>query len=88
MRRNGDTEQTLVWWTNEHTARADTDFIPVPREAATTTSGDVLLIPLVNDNLPELDESFFVNVGIRPEGQGAVEQIATIRVDIVDDDLR
>ena len=36
LRRNGDTELTLVWWTNEHTARADTDFIPVPREAATT----------------------------------------------------
>jgi hypothetical protein len=88
LERNGDPEQTLVWWTSEHTARADTDFIPVPRQAANTASGDVLLISLVNDNLPELDESFFVNVGFRAEGQGAIEQVATIRVDIVDDDLR
>lgn len=88
LRRNGDAAQPLVWWTSEHTARADTDFIPVPRQAGNTVSGDVLLIPLVNDNLPELDESFFVNVGVRHEGQGAVESIATIRVDIVDDDLR
>jgi hypothetical protein len=79
----------LIWWTSEDSASADTDFISVEQQtvADVSTEGDsVLHIPLVNDSLPEPRESFFVNLGIRDPQQGRIERIATVRVDIIDDD--
>lgn len=79
----------LIWWTSEDSARADTDFISVEQQAVAdvSTEGDsVLYIPLVNDSLPEPRESFFVNLGVRDFQQGRIERIATVRVDIIDDD--
>ena len=52
----------------------------------TNEGNDVLHIPLVNDYLPEPPESFFVNLGIHDTQQGHIERIATVRVDIIDDD--
>jgi len=77
----------LVWWTSEHSARADDDFIAVPQQSlAGYSSTEVLHVPLVDDNLPESRESFFVNFGRHDAAQGRIERIATVRVDIVDDD--
>ena len=77
----------LVWWTSEHTARADADFVAVPEQLVDSAAGDTLTIQLVNDDVPEEPESFYVDVGVRqPEGQ--IERIASTRVDIVDDDPR
>jgi hypothetical protein len=80
----------LIWWTSEHTANADKDFISVEQQtmADVSVGGSYMLhIPLVNDNLPEPPESFFVNLGHRGPQQGQIERIATVRVDIIDDDL-
>jgi len=79
----------LIWWTSEDSAIADTDFISVEQQtvADVSTEGDsVLYIPLVNDSLPEPRESFFVSLGVRDPQQGRIERIATVRVDIIDDD--
>ena len=85
-RRNGDSTP-LVWWTSEHTARADADFIAVPQQPLPDGAYDgALHIPLVNDDVPESRESFFVNFGRPDVAQGHIERIATVRVDIVDDD--
>jgi hypothetical protein len=79
----------LVWWTSEHTANNDMDFISMPQRDlpdVSTEDSYVLLIPLVNDSLPEPPESFFVNVGFRDTQAEQFRRIATIRVDIIDDD--
>lgn len=85
----GYSELPLVWWTSEHLARADEDFIAVPQQrlpAAANDGDSTLLVPLINDSVPEPPESFFVSLGFLDAGQGRIERIATIRVDIVDDD--
>ena len=85
----GDSLAGLVWWTSEHTADADTDFIAVQQQAADLFPGDdVLHVPLVNDSLSEPRESFFVNFGREDTLTGQVERVATVRVDIIDDDSR
>ena len=43
---------------------------------------------LAAKRMPELNESFFVNLGLRNTEDGKIERIATVRVDIIDDDLR
>ena len=80
----------LFWWTSEHTAKSDEDFVPIKQQAiadASIEGSNMLHIPLVNDGLPEPRESFFVNFGLRNTQQGQVELVATVRVDIIDDDL-
>jgi hypothetical protein len=80
----------LIWWTSEHTANAETDFIAVEKQTmadASIADGNMLFVPLVNDDLPEAPESFFVNFGLRDSQQGQIERIALVRVDIIDDDL-
>jgi hypothetical protein len=85
----GESLAGLVWWTSEHTADADTDFIAVQQQAADLFPGDdVLHVPLVNDSLSEPRESFFVNFGREDTLTGQVERVATVRVDIIDDDSR
>ena len=80
-------EKPLVVWTSSHTARADSDFIGMENLVASRSSGsDVVHIPLVNDSLPEPRESFFVNFGLHDDRAGHIQRIATVRVDIVDDD--
>jgi serine/threonine protein kinase len=79
----------LIWWTSEHSASADTDFISVEQQTVTDVSAEgdsVLHIPLVNDSLPEPQESFFVSLGVRDPQHGRIERISTVRVDIIDDD--
>jgi hypothetical protein len=78
---------SLFWWTSDHTAVSDADFIAVPYQLADIgPGGDAFLVPLVNDAIPESSESFFVNFGIRDAAEGRLDRIATVRVDVVDDD--
>jgi hypothetical protein len=82
--------EPIVWWTSGHTASAEVDFISMERMMAANTlspDDDVLHIPLVNDDVPEPPESFFVNFGLRDARLGRIERVATVRVDILDDDL-
>jgi len=85
-----DSETPLIWWTSEHTANTDKDFISVKQKTmanVSTEDSHTLHVPLVDDSVPEPRESFFVNVGFRNTHQGQIERIATVRVDIIDDDL-
>jgi hypothetical protein len=78
------------WWTSEHTANADKDYISIDQETMVGASFDessMLHIPLVDDSLSEPRESFFVNIGLLDTQQGQIERIAVVRVDIIDDDL-
>jgi len=88
---NTNSTTQLTWWTSEDTANADQDFIAVQQRIMTDAlleDGNTLHIPLINDSMPELNESFFVNLGLRNTEDGQIERIATVRVDIIDDDLR
>jgi serine/threonine protein kinase len=79
----------LLWWTSAQTATADEDFIAVQLQDVTNASsedGILLHVPLVNDSFAEPQESFFVYVGFRNAEQGQIERIATVRVNIIDDD--
>lgn len=86
LRRNGEAKLPLVWWTSDSTARAENDYVAMPEQVVNAGPGEMLHIPLVDDNVPEQRESFYVDIGIR-DRQGQIERIATVRVDIDDDDL-
>ena len=88
--RSDKSDTPLIWWTSEHTADADKDYISITQKTVADRSfneGGVLHIPLVDDSLPEPRESFFVNIGRLNPQQGQIERIAAVRVDIIDDDL-
>ncbi|MBU2676221.1 MAG: protein kinase [Gammaproteobacteria bacterium] len=88
--RTQNSATPLIWWTSEHTANADQDFISVEQQTLADVSiedSNMLYVSLVNDNLPEPPESFFISLGFRNTQQGQIERIATVRVDIIDDDL-
>jgi hypothetical protein len=88
--RSGDTrnESTVVWWTTPGTAHQDDDYVSSGRQTATLPPGATtarLLIPLVNDNLREPDETFTVHIGDRPHG-AVTAGAKTARVTLYDDD--
>jgi hypothetical protein len=90
LRYNANSTTQLTWWTSEDTAISDQDFIAVKQQLATDASladGNILHIPLINDSVPEPRESFYVNLGRLNTERGAIELVATVRVDIIDDDL-
>lgn len=90
LQLNTNSTTELTWWTSAGTAIADRDFIAVQQRIVTNASledGNVLHISLINDGVPESRESFFVNLGQRKTQQGRIELLATVRVDIIDDDL-
>ena len=89
FRRPTGVAVTLVWWTADHTAVGEQDYIPLEQPVAAFASGDeaeTLHIPLVNDGLPEPRETFYVYLGQQNPASGALEPIARVRVDINDDD--
>lgn len=80
---------TLVWWSADHTATGDTDYIPLEQPVAAFAAAEeaeTLHIPLINDGLPEPRETFYVYLGQRDPASGQLEPIARVRVDINDDD--
>ncbi|MDX1480261.1 MAG: protein kinase [Woeseiaceae bacterium] len=80
----------VVWWTSGGSARTGEDFIGVePQyvgEAPPDTGPIVLIVPLVNDSLPEPREAFDVNFGVYDAARVDIDRIATLRVEVVDDD--
>lgn len=89
FRRPVGTTGTLVWWSADHTAIGDTDYIPLQQPVTAFAAGEeaeTLHVPLINDGLPEPRETFYVYLGQRNPGSGQLEPIARVRVDINDDD--
>ena len=83
------TTGALFWWTGDHTAVADTDYIALDPPVIAFALGEeaeTLHVPLVNDSLPEPRETFYVFLGQRNVESGRLEPIARIRVDVNDDD--
>ena len=88
--RRTDTAQTPVfWWTSDKSAVAGQDYIGTERPTRVFTDDSdtaTLLVPLIDDSLPEVQESFFVHVGSRSAQQEYVDLVSTARVIITDDD--
>lgn len=88
-RHPGNPADRVFWWTGDQTAVADRDYIPIEIPVEGFTSGEVfetLRIPLINDSLPEPQETFFVFLGRHNAELGRLEPILRVRVDISDDD--
>jgi len=88
-RRPANTAGRLYWWTENDTAVADQDFIPLESPVEGFVNGDVaetVHIPLINDSLPESTETFYVFLGQRDAGTGRLQPISRVRVEISDDD--
>ncbi len=89
LQHNTNSTMQLTWWTSEGTAIADQDFIAGKQRIMTSAmleEDNILHVPLINDSVPEPRESFLVNLEFRNTEHGEIEQIATVRVDIIDDD--
>jgi len=89
FRRPVGTTGTVVWWTADGTAIAESDYIPLQQPVVAFASGEeaeTLHVPLVNDGLPEPKETFFVYLGQRDPATGELEPIARVRVEVNDDD--
>ncbi len=89
LQHNTNPTMQLTWWTSEGTAIADQDFIAGKQQIVTGAllgEDNILHVPLINDSVPEPRESFFVNLELRNTEHGKIERIATVRVDIIDDD--
>lgn len=91
LRRIGDASiaVSLVWWTGDRTALAGDDYAGVAEhweQLAPGEPGHDLYVPLIDDSLPEPDESFLVYLGRYGEVDGQLETVAEVTVRIVDDD--
>ena len=89
FRRPLGTTGTLYWWTGDHTAIAERDYIALEQPVVAFASGEeaeTLHVPLVNDSLPEPRETFYVFLGQRDVESGHLEPVARVRVDVNDDD--
>jgi hypothetical protein len=89
FRRPVNTTGTLYWWTGDHDAVADSDYIALEQPTVAFISGEeaeTLHIPLINDSLPEARETFYVFLGQRDIETRRLEPIARVRVDVNDDD--
>jgi hypothetical protein len=84
-------EGRIFWWTSDGSAKGETDFIATESPTPGLVSdgyAETLHIPLINDNLPESGEVFFVNLGRFDEKRRQLEPLSSVRVEITDDDLR
>jgi serine/threonine protein kinase len=89
VRRTRASETPVFWWTSDKSAVAGEDYIATETPARVFTDGGdtaTLLIPLIDDSLPEVQESFFVHLGSRSAQQEYVDLVSTARVIITDDD--
>ena len=86
-----NTEGQIFWWTADDTAVAENDYIPAEAPRLAFASGEeagTLHVPLVDDSIPEPQETFYVYLGRHNPQLGRLETIARISVEINDDDLR
>ncbi len=76
----------VTYETEAHTAEADTDFAPT-KDTVTIDPGELLVevsIPLVDDDVVEPPEMFWVNLSVDPEGSATIDPKLTATV--LDDD--
>jgi len=88
-RHPGNTAAQLFWWTGDHTAVAEYDYIPIVEPVEAFTSGEeaeTVHIPLVNDSMPEPVETFYVYLGQFDAQSEQLEPVLRVRVEINDDD--
>lgn len=88
-RRPLDSDGRFVWWTSDHTAIANEDYIPIDDPVVGFASGDeaeTIHIPLINDSLAEPRETFYVYLGQYDMQLGQLEPILRVLVEINDDD--
>jgi len=86
-----NTEGQIFWWTADDTTVAENDYIPAEAPRLAFASGEeagTLHVPLVDDSIPEPQETFYVYLGRHNPQLGRLETIARISVEIIDDDLR
>ena len=86
-----NTEGQIFWWTADETAVAENDYIPAKAPRLAFASGEeagTLHVPLIDDSIPEPQETFYVYLGRHNPQLGRLETIARISVEINDDDLR
>lgn len=89
LQRTGAGQTPVYWWTSDQTAAAGKDYIATDPPARVFADGGdtaTLLIPLIDDSLPELPETFFVHLGSRAAQQEYVDLLSSARVVITDDD--
>jgi Calx-beta domain/Protein tyrosine and serine/threonine kinase len=89
VRRTAGAQMPVYWWTSDQTAVAGKDYIATEQPVRVFTDGGdtaTLLIPLIDDALPELPETFFVHLGSRAAQQEYVDLVSSARVIITDDD--
>jgi hypothetical protein len=87
--RAGDSAGPVVWWTSDHTAVAEEDYIPMQEPVAGFKSDEeteTLYIPLINDSFPESRETFYVYLGRQNTQLGRLEPILRVQVNINDDE--
>jgi len=88
-RRPENAADRVFWWTGDHTAIADRDYIPIELPVEGFTSGEeaeTIHIPLIDDGLPEPRETFYVYLGRHNAQLGRLEPILRVRVEISDDE--
>lgn len=91
VRRLGSTEAagSVVWWLGNATATEDDDYGKLGQHSEYFARGEesrTLYIPLIDDKDPERTESFYVYLGRYSSQKKHLDALATVRVDIVDDD--
>ena len=86
-----NTEGQIFWWTADDTTVAENDYIPAKAPRLAFAAGEeagTLHVPLVDDSIPEPQETFYVYLGRHNPQLGRLETIARISVEINDNDLR
>jgi hypothetical protein len=87
LERSGNTNipETVVWWTTDGTAIADEDYADLGERTETLGPGEVertLLVPLIQDTVPESAEQFHVHVGRYDQSRRHLALVSSVRVEI------
>jgi hypothetical protein len=91
VRRLGPTDasSSVVWWLGNATASEDDDYGKLGQHTEFFARGEesrTLYIPLIDDKEPERPESFYVYLGRYSPLKKHLDALASVRIDIVDDD--
>ena len=84
-----DTSGSVVWWLGSATATEDNDYGKLGQHTERFAPGEetrTLYIPLIDDKEPERTESFYVYLGRYSPQKKHLDALASVRIDIVDDD--
>jgi hypothetical protein len=84
-----DVASSVVWWLGNATASEDNDYGKLGQHTEFFARGEesrTLYIPLIDDKEHETAESFYVYLGRYSPQKKHLDALASVRVDIVDDD--